>query len=147
MINEEYTSNKHTIIYSASAGGVMLGRAITERPDLFTVANSLGLLNTLRAETGAGGLNNSREFGAVKDSIEFKALYNMDAYHSIKENIEYPSVYLTAGLNDARLSAWHTTKFGARLASATSSKNPVLVSINSDKGHGLNLSQIKKMKK
>ncbi|MCH3883477.1 prolyl oligopeptidase family serine peptidase [Tenacibaculum aquimarinum] len=142
LINNKYTSSERTVAWGASGGGICIGRAITERPNLYAAAIiKVGLLNTLRAETGVGGLNNSKEFGTVKDSSEFKALFEMDSYHSIKDNTNYPSVYLTAGLNDARLSVWHTTKFAARLENATSSKNPVLVSINSDKGHGLNLSQ------
>ena len=116
LIHQKYTSPKKIAIWSGSAGGILIGRAITERPDLFAVAIiRVGLLNSIRLEYQPNGQNNTKEFGTVNDSTEFKALYEMDAYHHIKDGVNYPAVYLTAGLNDARVPAWQPAKFTARM--------------------------------
>ncbi len=145
LINKKYTSSSKIALWGASAGGICIGRAITERPDLYAAAIiKVGSLNTLRAEHGTNGANNIGEFGTVKDSLEFKSLLKMDSYHSIQENTAYPALYLVAGLNDARIPAWHTTKFAAKIENATSSDNPILMFIDPEGGHGFNKTQLKK---
>ena len=147
LINQKYTSPDKIAVWSGSAGGILIGRAITERPDLYAAAIiKVGILNTLRYEFAPNGLNNTKEFGTVKDSIEYKALYEMDAYHHIKEGVKYPAVYLTAGINDARVPVWQPAKFAAKLQTANISKNPVLFSVDFEGGHGLDASQDKQDK-
>ncbi|PCH75634.1 MAG: prolyl oligopeptidase [Flavobacteriaceae bacterium] len=143
--DNNYVNKNKIVAWGASAGGVCIGRAITERPDLFSAAIiRVGILNTLRREFGANGANNTREYGTIKDSIEFKGLLEMDAYHHIKNNIKYPAVFLTAGLNDSRVPAWQPAKFAARLQEATASNKPVLLNIDFDGGHGFEASDNKK---
>ena len=123
LIDEKFTSKKHTAIYGGSAGGIMIGRAITERPDLFKVAISdAGYLNPFRAEVlGAAGSNTS-EYGKVTDSVECMALINMDPYLKIKDSVNYPATYLTVGMNDAIVKPWMTGKFTARLQKSSAKK-------------------------
>ncbi|MGS2761405.1 prolyl oligopeptidase family serine peptidase [Sinomicrobium sp. M5D2P9] len=145
LINEEYTTNERMTAWSASAGGITIGRAITARPDLYAAAFiRVGVLNTLRAEFAPNGLNNTKEFGTVKDSIEFMALLEMDAFHHIKKDVKYPAVYLTAGLNDARVAAWQPGKFAARLQAATTSDKPVLLDVDFKGGHGFEANETRK---
>ncbi len=145
LIEEKYTNPSKIAAWGASAGGICIGRAITERPDLYAVAIiRSGLLNTLRSEFAPNGKNNIKEFGTVKDSIEFEALYEMDAYHHIKEGVKYPAIYLTAGMNDPRLVAWQPAKFAARILNANASDKPMLFSVDFDGGHGFDVSQNKK---
>ena len=141
LIENKYTSNKRTAVYSASGGGIMVGRAITERPDLFAVAMvRVGIFNTLRSEFAPNGKNLTKEFGTVKDSIEYGYLAEMDAYHKIKKGVKYPAVFLTGGINDSRVAVWQPAKFAAKLQRSTSSKKPVLLSVNFDGGHGFDAS-------
>jgi prolyl oligopeptidase len=80
---------------------------------------------------------NTPEFGSVKDPDGFKALLAMDAYQHVKDGTAYPTVLLITGANDPRVDPWQLFKMTARLQAATSSKNPVLVRIDYDAGHGI----------
>lgn len=105
----------------------MVGRAMTERPDLFAaIISEVGELNPIRTEVqpGAGG-SNIREFGNVKDSTECMALLEMDAYLHIKDSINYPATYLTVGMNDPRVVPWESGKFAARLQNSNLLTKPV----------------------
>lgn len=136
LIENNYTSSKKIAIWSGSAGGILIGRAITDRPDLFTVAVvEFGSLNILRSIVHANGDNIAKEFGSVKDSTEFKYLLEMDAYLHIKDNQKYPATLLTAGLNDPRVPVWNTIKFGARLQKVNTSNKPNFLLIDSESGH------------
>ena len=144
MIKEKYTSPDYTIICGSSAGGILVGRAITERPDLYAVAIALvPVMNTVRFETQANGPNSAKEFGTLKDSIEFRALLEMDAYHHIKEGEHYPATLITVGMKDFRVAAWDPAKFAARLQAANASEKPVLLKVDFDTGHGVNNSDEK----
>jgi prolyl oligopeptidase len=112
MISEKYTSAKKIAIYGVSAGGILVGRAMTERPDLFAaVIPKVGVMNPLRFEETPNGPVNVPEFGTIKDSIECMALIKMDSYLHLKEGIEYPAALVTAGMNDPRVIAWQPAKF------------------------------------
>ncbi len=145
FIKNNYTTTDKIAVWGASAGGITIGRAITERPDLFSAAIiRVGFFNTMRLESDPISKFNIKEFGTIKDSIECKALLEMDAYHHIEEDVKYPAVYLTAGMNDARVPAWQPAKFAARLQEATASNKPVLLSVDFEGGHGFEASQNKK---
>ena len=136
LIKNKYTSSKKIAIWSGSAGGILIGRAITDRPDLFTVAVvEFGSLNILRSIVHANGDNIAKEFGSIKDPEEFKYLLEMDAYQHIKDKEKYPATLLTAGLNDPRVPVWNTIKFGARLQKANTSNKPNFLLIDSESGH------------
>ncbi len=137
FVTNNYTTSDKIVAWGASAGGICIGRAITERPDLYAAAIiRVGGLNPMRMEFGPNGSFNTKEFGTVKDSVECKALYEMDPYLNIKDNVKYPAVYLTAGLNDVRLKAWQPGKFAARMQEASSSNKPILFSVDKKGGHG-----------
>ena len=138
MINEGYTSNKHTVIESISAGGIMIGRAITERPDLFAVAIArVPVMNPLRMEVAGMG-SNYKEFGSVKDSLETMSLIEMDPYLHIKEGVKYPATLITVGMNDPRLPPWMAGKFAAKLQAYNASDKPILFIPIYDSGHRSN---------
>src|SRR6187402_3393046 len=81
LIKKGYTSARHLIGEGTSAGGILIGRAITQRPDLFAAAiNNVPLSNPLRGENRANGILDSKEFGTIKDSTEAMGLIEMDAY-------------------------------------------------------------------
>lgn len=138
MIKEGYTQSSKMAIMGASAGGILAGRAITERPDLFAVAiPQVGVLNTLRFEFTPNGPNHIPEFGTVKNEDDFKNLYAMDSYLNIKDGVKYPATLVTGGLNDPRVILWQPGKFAARLQEASSSGRPIWFRIDMEGGHGL----------
>jgi prolyl oligopeptidase len=144
LIKEKYTSPKKIAISGGSAGGILVGRAMTERPDLFAaVIPEVGALNTLRAEMSPNGPGNVPEFGTVKDETEFKALLEMDSYHHIKKGTAYPATLITAGMNDPRVIAWEPAKFAALLQNANTSDKPVLFFTDFEAGHGMGDSKTK----
>ena len=116
----------------------MVGRAITERPDLFAAAiPQVGALNPLRSETTANGIPNIPEFGSYKTEPGFQALYAMDSYLHVKDGVAYPATLLTAGMNDPRVDPWESMKMTARLQAATRSGKPVLLRLEYEAGHGI----------
>ncbi|AXT51315.1 prolyl oligopeptidase [Aquimarina sp. BL5] len=137
MIKEGYTSNKNTAVFSSSAGGILVGRAMTERPDLFAASMiRVGNLNPYRREFSPNGANNAKEYGSIKDSLTCKDLLYMDPYLHLKPNTKYPATFLTAGMNDARILPWIPGKFAARLMEYNTSTKPVLFDVDFDGGHG-----------
>jgi prolyl oligopeptidase len=138
LINEKYTSPELLAGHGASAGGILIGNAIAERPDLFGAAIiTAGLTNMLRYETTANGVPNMPEFGSVQTEQGFRDLLAMDAFHKIKPDVKYPAVMLTHGINDPRVEPWLSAKMTARLQDATASSKPVLLRIDYDGGHGV----------
>jgi prolyl oligopeptidase len=138
LVKEGYTTPAHLAGDGASAGGILIGNAIIERPDLFGAAVDLvGLNNPLRAETTSNGVPNIPEFGSTKNEEGFKALLAMDAYSKVKKGEKYPAVLLTTGANDPRVEPWMSAKMAARLLAATASGKPILLRIDYDAGHGI----------
>lgn len=138
LIKEGYTSKEKIAVWGTSAGGVTVGRAITERPDLFKAAIvEVGMTNALRDEMTPN--SNAKEFGTVKDPKEFKALLEMDAYSHIQKGEKYPSTLVTGGINDERVAVWQPVKFAAKLMANNISNNPILLKIDYEGGHGGNI--------
>ena len=138
LIQNHYTSSKSLGIRGGSAGGITIGGAITQRPELFAAAADLvPCSDMLRQETTANGPPNIPEFGSTKTEDGFKGLYLMSAYHHIKNGTLYPAVMLSTGINDPRVDSWQAAKMAARLQSATSSDHPILLRIDYDAGHGM----------
>jgi len=138
LIEHKYTTPAHLAGEGTSAGGITIGGAITQRPDLFGAALiRVGDSDSLRSELMASGPANIPEFGTVKEPDGFKALYAMDAYQHVKPNTPYPAILLTTGVNDPRVASWQAAKMTARLQAATSSGKPVLLRVDYDAGHGM----------
>jgi prolyl oligopeptidase len=138
LVAQKYTSNTKLGILGGSAGGILVGRAMTERPDLFAaVVPAVGVLDAVRAEATANGVPNIPEFGTVKKEDEFRGLLAMSSYHHVKDGTKYPAVLLTHGVNDPRVDVWHSTKMAARLLAANPSGKPVLLDLDYEGGHGI----------
>jgi prolyl oligopeptidase len=138
LIEHKYTSAAHLAGEGTSAGGITIGGAITQRPEMFGAALiRVGDSDSLRSETMASGPANIPEFGTVTEADGFKALFAMDAYQHVKPNTPYPAVLLTTGVNDPRVAPWQAAKMTARLQASTSSGKPVLLRVDYDAGHGM----------
>ena len=137
LVDNKWTSNKTLIAVGGSAGGITVGRAITERPELFAAAMiGVGALDMVRFETTPNGRGNIPEFGSVKTEEGFKSLYEMSAYHHVKNGVHYPFVVLQHGVNDTRVPVWTSLKMAARLQESSTSPDHVLLQLNYDSGHG-----------
>lgn len=138
LVAQGYTSPTKLAGQGGSAGGILIGRAITERPDLFAAARiAVGCTDMLRFETTMNGPPNVPEFGTTTREDEFRGLLAMSTLHHIHDGTRYPAVLLTHGINDPRVEPWMSAKTTARLQAATASGKPVLFRVDYHAGHGI----------
>ena len=138
LIDQKYTSPAHLAILGGSNGGLLMGAAFTQRPELFrAVVSEVGIYDMLRVELDPNGAFNVTEFGTVKDADLFKALYAYSPYHHVKDGTAYPAIYMPTGENDHRVNPMESRKMIARLQAADSSGHPILLRTSSNAGHGL----------
>jgi prolyl oligopeptidase len=132
------SSPRRLAIGGRSAGGITVGRAMTERPDLFAaVVDGVGWSNPLRYVAEQNGYGEEPEWGAINDEAGYRALKAIDSYQSVKDGARYPAVLLTTGVTDPRVAPFHVAKMTARLQAASSSGKPILLRVDFDAGHGL----------
>jgi prolyl oligopeptidase len=142
LVDQKYTSPKKLGIVGGSAGGITIGRAVTERPDLFAAAAPMvGVLDALRSEFSPNGPPNIPEFGSVTTQAGFEDLFAMDALQHVRDGVAYPAMLITTGLNDPRVPSWEPAKFAARVQAATSSGKPVFLRVDYKGGHGIGASK------
>lgn len=138
LVAMHYTDPAHLGGEGTSAGGILIGGAITQAPALFRAALiRVGATNTIREQYTAGGPANIPEFGTVTDRSQFPSMLAMDAYSHVTKGVDYPAVLLTGGLNDPRVTVWIPAKMTARLQADTASGRPVLFRVEFDAGHGI----------
>jgi prolyl oligopeptidase len=142
LIAAKYTSPMHLAVRGTSAGGISVGNAIVQHPELFGAAvDNVGATNILREQLTPGGPANIPEFGDATKADDFKYMYPIDAYENVKNGTRYPAVFGVTGVNDPRVSSWIVAKFIARLQAATSSGKPVVLRADFDAGHGIGSSR------
>ncbi|HET6578100.1 MAG TPA: prolyl oligopeptidase family serine peptidase [Gemmatimonadales bacterium] len=142
LVKEGYTSPAHLAGTGTSAGGILIGRAITERPDLFRAAvPQVGVVNALRVEHEPGGPANIPEFGTTTDSAGFRALMEMDALSHLEPGTRYPATMFTAGIFDSRVEPWQPAKMAAAMQAQATGERPVLLRVDFDAGHGMGLTK------
>ncbi|HEY7006722.1 MAG TPA: prolyl oligopeptidase family serine peptidase [Sphingomicrobium sp.] len=136
LIANKWTSAGRLVIQGKSAGGITVGRALTEEPGLFAAAvMRVPAVNTTRLHLSPAGPANFPEFGDPSIAEEFGYLVGMDAYLHVEKGVAYPPVMLTAAMNDGRIPAWVPAKMAARLQDA--SCNPAILRVETEGGHGL----------
>ncbi len=141
LIDKGYTSPQLLAGTGGSAGGITIGGAINQAPQLFAAAQAaVGVSDMLRMELTPNGAPNIAEFGTVKNPQHFKAMYALSPYHRVKDGQAYPAVIVTTGANDPRVDAWMPSKFAARLQAATAKNanaKPVWLRVDYEAGHGM----------
>ncbi len=138
LVSNQYTAPAHLAIGGRSAGGITMGMALTERPDLFAaVVSGVGWHNPLRYVAEQNGYGEEPEWGAIAQENGYRALKGIDSYQSVVDGKAYPAVLLTTGVTDPRVAPFHPAKMAARLQAATSSGKPILLRVDFDAGHGL----------
>ncbi|WP_394842990.1 prolyl oligopeptidase family serine peptidase [Pendulispora brunnea] len=135
LVREKYTSPARLAATGRSFGGILVGRALTERPDLFAAGEiSVGELNPVRFLAGDNGANQMAELGSPDTESGFRTLLAMDAFHNVRAGVKYPPIMLETGLNDGRVPPWMSAKFGAQLRA---NGGNVWMRVERDEGHGV----------
>jgi prolyl oligopeptidase len=136
LIDKGYTSATHLACEGASAGGILIGRAITERPDLWACAvPDAGVLNMVRYEYSTGGKTQAADYGTLDNINEFFSMMESDAVLHIRKGERYPAMLVVTGWDDQRVNCWQGGKFAAAAQNATGSNKPVLLKVNFNGGH------------
>lgn len=139
LVAKGYTSATHLACNGYSAAGILIGRAVTERPDLWACAvPEVGVLNILRGEYSSYGKTQNDEYGTTENINEFFSMLESDALLHIQKGTKYPAMLVATGWEDPRVSSWQCGKFAAAAQNATASGKPVLLKVNFNGGHGGN---------
>ena len=137
LIDHRYTNPKRLAIEGGSNGGLLMGAALTQHPELFAaVVAHVGIYDMLRVELSPNGAFNVTEFGTVKEGDQFKALHAYSPYHHVVDGVQYPAVLFLTGANDPRVEPANSRKMTARLQ-ASGSKQPVYLRTTDSAGHGI----------
>ena len=138
LIKEKYTAKEYLAISGGSNGGLLVGAAMTQRPDLFKVAlPAVGVLDMLRYHQFTAGAGWAFDYGTAQDSPEmFNYLKGYSPYHNLREGVTYPATLVTTADHDDRVVPAHSFKFAARLQKAHKGDSPVLIRIETNAGHG-----------
>jgi prolyl oligopeptidase len=136
LVKEGYTKSDRLAIYGGSNGGLLVGAAVTQRPDLFSVVLcGVPLLDMVRYHLFGSGKTWTSEYGSADDAAQFKALFAYSPYHHVKAGTKYPPVLLLSADADDRVDPLHARKFAGALQAA-STGGPVLLRIEKHSGHG-----------
>ncbi len=140
LLDKKYTSRDRLAIQGGSNGGLLMGAALTQRPDLFrAVVCQVPLLDMVRYHQFQIARLWIPEYGSADDPEQFKWLYAYSPYHHVKDGTAYPAVLLEAAESDSRVDPLHARKMTARLQAATSSdpaEKPILLRLETKAGHG-----------
>jgi prolyl oligopeptidase len=138
LIANGWTKTERLAIQGGSNGGLLVGAAMTQRPELFGAAlPAVGVLDMLRYHTASANARNwSTDYGLSENEDEFEAQLAYSPIHNVKEGACYPPTLITTADHDDRVVPWHSFKFGAELQRAQGCVNPIVVRIETRAGHG-----------
>jgi len=137
LIEKKYTQSEKLAIAGGSNGGLLVGACMTQRPNLFAVAfPAVGVLDMLRYHKFTIGYAWAVEYGSSEESEHFENLLSYSPLHNLKKGTSYPSTMVTTGDHDDRVVPAHSFKFAAELQHTHAGKNPVLIRIAMNAGHG-----------
>ena len=139
FLNEKkYTSSDFLAIKGGSNGGLLVGASMTQRPELFRVAlPAVGVLDMLRYHTFTAGAGWAYDYGTAEESAAmFDYLKKYSPVQNVKSNMQYPATLITTGDHDDRVVPAHSFKFAAELQEKQTGKNPTLIRIETNAGHG-----------
>ncbi|BCS31187.1 prolyl endopeptidase [Luteitalea sp. TBR-22] len=137
LIGEKYTSTPKLAIGGGSNGGLLVGAAMTQRPDLFGAAlPAVGVMDMLRFHRFTIGWAWKSDYGSSETKEGFDVLYKYSPLHNLKPGTAYPATMVTTADHDDRVVPAHSFKFAAALQAAHKGPQPVLIRIETKAGHG-----------
>lgn len=138
LIRNKYTSPDKLAIRGGSNGGLLVGAVMNQRPDLFKVAiPEVGVMDMLRFQKFTIGWNWQAEYGSSDSAAAFKYLYAYSPLHNINRSSNYPATLVITSDHDDRVVPAHSFKYAATLQELYKGKNPVLIRIDTNSGHGM----------
>jgi prolyl oligopeptidase len=136
LISEKYTCPNKLAITGGSQGGLLVGVAMTQRPELFKVAiPKMGVFDMIQFDKYTIGKYHYDEYGNPENEEEFKVLLSYSPFHNIKEDVNYPTTLIITSDNDDRVPPLHSYKFAARLQNRAAQKNPIYLKTLQSSGH------------
>jgi prolyl oligopeptidase len=137
LIDAKYTKPSRLAIEGWSNGGLLVGTAFTQHPELFgAVIAHVGIYDMLRYELSPNGAFNVTEFGTVKNPAQFAALYAYSPYHHVTDGTAYPPILFMTGANDPRVDPLQSRKMTARLQAARP-EGLFVLRTSAGSGHGI----------
>jgi prolyl oligopeptidase len=137
LIAEGYTRSERLAIMGGSNGGLLVGAAMTQRPELYkAVVCAVPLLDMVRYHLFGSGRTWISEYGSSEDPAQFQTLHAYSPYHRVVDGTEYPALLMLAADHDDRVDPLHARKFVARLRDAHRGEAPILMRIERNSGHG-----------
>jgi prolyl oligopeptidase len=141
LISQKYTDKDHLAIQGGSNGGLLVGAAFTQRPDLYrAVVCQVPLLDMLRYQNFQIAKLWIPEYGSAEDSKQFDWLYAYSPYHHVKAGTRYPAILFMTADTDTRVDPMHAKKMAALMqaeaANGQSRERPILLRIETKAGHG-----------
>lgn len=143
LIAAGYTDAEHLAIQGGSNGGLLVGAAITQRPDLFRAAVSqVPLLDMLRYHNFQIARLWIPEYGSAEDAEQFQYLYQYSPYHRVHEGVKYPATLFMTAESDTRVDPMHAKKMAALMQyvswnhGGSDSERPILLRVDTRAGHG-----------
>jgi prolyl oligopeptidase len=137
LIADGWTTAGQLAVAGGSNGGLLVGAAITQRPDLYAAAVcSAPLLDMVRYEKFGLGQTWNVEYGSAEDPEQFAWLYAYSPYHHVREGVAYPATLFTVFESDTRVDPLHARKMCAALQYANTADTPILLRNEADVGHG-----------
>jgi len=137
LIDKRYTNPEKLAIRGGSNGGLLVGAAMTQRPELFKVAiPQVGVMDMLRYHKFTIGWAWTTEYGRSDNKEDFENLYKYSPLHNLKPGVKYPATLVTTADHDDRVVPAHSFKFAATLQADNDGSNPTLIRIETKAGHG-----------
>ena len=137
LVKSGWTRSERLAIQGASNGGLLVGAAIVQRPELFGAAIcQVPVADMLRYHLFTVGRYWIPEYGSAENPAQFPFLYKYSPYHNVKDGTRYPATLVTTADTDDRVAPGLAKKFAARLQEATAGDKPVLIRIETKAGHG-----------
>jgi prolyl oligopeptidase len=137
LIRERYTSTPRLAITGGSNGGLLVGAAMTQRPDLFGAAvPQVGVLDMLRFHRFTIGWAWTSDYGSAETKEGFETLVRYSPLHNVAPGTRYPATLVTTADHDDRVVPAHSHKFTATLQAAQAGDAPILTRIETRAGHG-----------
>jgi len=145
LIKNGYTSPQHFAITGRSNGGLLMGAAMTQRPDLFgAIWCGYPLLDMLRYQNFEFGRAWTTEYGSAESAKDFAYLVKYSPYQNVKPGTKYPAIMFFTGDSDTRVDPLHARKMTALMQAANGGDRPILLHYSLKGGHsaGVSISQL-----
>ena len=137
LMGQKYTAPDRLAIEGGSNGGLLMGAAMTQHPEMMKcVVSHVGIYDMLRVELSPNGAFNVPEFGTVQVKGLFEVLFRYSPYHRVANGVKYPATLFLTGANDPRVDPMQSRKMTARLQAATAGDAPILLRTSASSGHG-----------